>query len=704
MNDLPASLSASPRNPDEPRLTSNALEVVRKRYLARDDQGQPTETPAGMFRRVARNVASADARLPFEGRRDPARSEATFYRMMASLEFLPNSPTLMNAGRELQQLCACFVLPVDDSMEGIFDALKHTAMIHKTGGGTGFSFSRLRPRNARVRSTSGIASGPVSFMKVFNAATEAIKQGGTRRGANMGILRVDHPDILEFIDSKRGGSEVTNFNISVAVTDVFMAALAAGSEYELIDPRDGSVAGRLRARNVFERMVESAWLCGDPGVVFIDRINQSNPTRHTGLIEATTPCGEQPLSANEACTLGSINLGRMLAGGRLDEERLARTIRDAIHFLDNVIEMTRYPVPDIERVTKANRRIGLGVMGWADMLIEMGIPYDSDEAVQLAERVMSLIAAEAGRATEELAAMRGPFPNFPGSSYDVPGARPRRNATTTTIAPTGTISMIAGASSGIEPLFAVVYARRHILDLGDKESMREVHPAFLRMAGEAGVLTPELLERIAATGSVRRMAGAPVPERIARLFTTAHDIAPEWHIRMQAAFQRHTDNAVSKTVNLPESATPQDVRRIYMSAWESGCKGVTIYRDRSRKTQVLNIDGEGTAAEAAGLELLDPDGGFVPAIARTFDGPLLAQRHASSGQPAGNRYYEASNAMSLDAIGRALAKAMRRTGEMAAPGAALRRGASLSCPDCGSSLASQSGCATCPICGFSRCL
>jgi len=719
-----------------PGLTPNALEVVRKRYLARDAAGQPSETPAGMFRRVARDVAAADRELPFDGRRDPGRSEETFHQMMASLEFLPNSPTLMNAGRELQQLCACFVLPVEDSMDGIFETLKHTALIHKTGGGTGFSFSRLRPRNARVASTSGIASGPVSFMKVFNAATEAIKQGGTRRGANMGILRVDHPDILEFIDSKRGGSEVTNFNISVAVTDAFMAALAApdgGGEYDLIDPRDGGISGRLRAPDVFARMVESAWLCGDPGVVFIDRINQANPTLHTGAIEATNPCGEQPLSANEACTLGSINLGRMLSGGMLDEPRLARTVRDAIHFLDNVIERTRYPVPAIERTTKANRRIGLGVMGWADLLIELGIPYDSEAAVALAERIMSRIASEARKATEDLAAERGAFPNFKGSGLDRPGARPRRNATATTIAPTGTISMIAGASSGIEPLFAVVYTRRHILDLGEADSMREVHPAFVRIASAQGILTQDLLDRIAATGSVRRLSGTQVPEPISRLFATAHDIAFEWHIRMQAAFQRHTDNAVSKTVNLPESASPEDVRQVYMSAWESGCKGVTIYRDRSRRTQVLNIDGEGSPAEAAGLEaslepgleMPEPAAAPSPAIARTFDGPLPASPHARgarrvmAGSHTMHRYHPAPDAApgeapkALDSMGRAIAAAMRRLEAPAKPaaapafgpgGPAVRSSATSSCPDCGSHLTSQAGCASCPVCGFSRCL
>src|SRR5688572_13518791 len=419
------------------QLTPHALRVLERRYLAHDERGNPVETPEHMFLRVAEDVARADRDLPFEGRCDPAAAAATFHRMIASLEFLPNSPTLMNAGRDLQQLCACFVLPVEDSMEGIFDALKNAAIIHKTGGGTGFSFSHLRPRNSRVRTTSGIASGPVSFMKVFNAATEAIKQGGMRRGANMGILRVDHPDILEFIDCKRDGTEVTNFNISVALTDPFMEAMERDGSIELRAP-DGTPSGRVRARDLFERMVQNAWLCGDPGVIFIDRINAHNPTLHTAAIEATNPCGEQPLSNNEACTLGSLNLARFITSGpvpALDEPRLERAVRDAVHFLDNVIEVTRYPIPEIERVTRANRRIGLGVMGWADLLIALGIPYDSEEALELGGRVMAFIQKASHAASADLARDRGAFPNFPGSGHDRAGSPPLRNATTTTIAP-----------------------------------------------------------------------------------------------------------------------------------------------------------------------------------------------------------------------------------------------------------------------------
>ena len=630
----PETLRKSPAFPRR-SLTPNALRVLEKRYLARDSQGRLAETPDEMFRRVARNVAQPDRFLPQEGRCDPDAAAETFYRMMSSLEFLPNSPTLMNAGRDLQQLCACFVLPVEDSMEGIFEALKRAAIIHKTGGGTGFSFSRLRPRNSRVRSTSGIASGPVSFMKVFNAATEAIKQGGTRRGANMGILRVDHPDILEFIDSKRG-DEVANFNISVAVTDKFMRALQENAHYDLVDPRDGAVAGRLRAADVFARLIDSAWLCGDPGVVFIDRINQANPTLHVAPIEATNPCGEQPLSSNEACTLGSINLGLMLGeNGSIDYERLAGTVRDAVHFLDNVIEASRYPMPEIERVTKSNRRIGLGVMGWADLLIALEIPYDSDEALALAERVMSFIQAEARGASARLARDRGAFPGFPGSRHEAAGSEPLRNATCTTVAPTGSISIIAGASSGIEPLFAVAYNRRHVLDMADDDGMLEVHPRFLDHLG------------------------SEQPEKVKRLFVTAHDLSPEWHVRMQAAFQRHCDNGVSKTVNMRESATPEDVRRVYLAAWEMGCKGVTVYRDGSRDRQVLTS-----------LSPLPP----------------------SSAHPAGDE----AAPRSLEALGRALALAREREGS------GLRASAPV-CPDCGSSIGLETSCSTCQSCGYSRC-
>lgn len=574
-------------------LSKNALTVLERRYLKRDSEGKCTETTTDMFARVATAIASAETRL--QTGQDTEVLAAEFYRMMTELEFLPNSPTLMNAGRELGQLSACFVLPVGDSMEEIFEAIKQTALIHKSGGGTGFSFSRVRPANDVVRSTSGVSSGPLSFMKVFDAATETIKQGGTRRGANMGIMRVDHPDIMDFIMAKRDQTVLTNFNISVGLTEAFMEAVERDGEYDIINPRSQQPQKKMSARKVFDHIVDLAWNNGEPGIIFLDRLNRDNPTPLVGEFEATNPCGEQPLLPYESCNLGSINLVKMLnSKGQIDWDKLRQVVATATRFLDNVIEVNNYPIPEIDRMTRANRKIGLGVMGWADLLILLGIPYNSDAAVELGEKVMQFITDEARQASRMLAAERGPFPNFAGSIFDIKGAKPVRNATCSTIAPTGTISIIANTSSGIEPLFAVSYVRQVL----DKDVLVEVHPIFERIAKERGFYSPELMKRIAEHGTIVDLT--EIPEDIRQIFVTSHDITPQDHIRMQAAFQRHTDNAVSKTVNFCNNATREDVATVYRLAYQQDCKGVTIYRDGSRDMQVLSVGKkEGKAPEAA---------------------------------------------------------------------------------------------------------
>jgi ribonucleoside-diphosphate reductase alpha chain len=711
-----------------------------------------------MFIRVAENIASAETAYGA----DPTAVRETaqdFYDLMTSLDFLPNSPTLMNAGRELQQLSACFVLPVEDSMESIFGAVRDTAIIHKSGGGTGFSFSRLRPAGDQVRSTQGVSSGPVSFMKVFNQATEAVKQGGTRRGANMGVLRVDHPDILHFIRCKEDG-DFANFNISVALTEKFMEAVKNGTTYELKNPRGGGPAGELDAREVYDLIVEMAWATGDPGIIFIDRMNRDNPTPALGEIESTNPCGEQPLLPYEACNLGSVNLARFVAmrDGEpvVDWDRLADIVHRGVRFLDDVIDVNHYPLPRIAELVHGNRKIGLGVMGWADMLIKMGVAYGSEEAVALGEKIMGFIDAEGKSASRKLADERGSFPNFAGSTYDVPGGGPIRNATVTTIAPTGTLSIIANCSSGIEPLFAVSYVRTVM----DNDRLIEVNPAFEDVAVKQGFYSRELMALIAEHGSVTDIDD--VPEDVRRVFVTAHDIEPIWHVRMQAAFQKHTDNAVSKTVNFGNDAAVEDVRMVYDLAHELGVK-VTIYRDGSKENQVLSTGrtskGGSDAPTRAGE--IEPRPRPTVTIGRTekiktgcgnlyvtinADEQGLCELFTQMGKSGGcaSSQSEALSrmiSMSLragvdpeamvrqlrgircpspswaeggkvlscaDAVGIALEHFLewQATGEM--PTAVIKNTNTLdnlagACPECGGSLEHESGCAVCRACGFSKC-
>jgi len=581
-----------------PALSDNALTVLKKRYFLKDEKGNPIEDAQGLFTRVSENIAQAE--LIYNKKADVKAVASDFYELMTSLDFLPNSPTLMNAGRDLQQLAACFVLPVEDSIEGIFESIKNAALIHKSGGGTGFSFSRLRPNRDMVKTTNGVSSGPVSFMKVFNAATEAIKQGGTRRGANMGILRVDHPDIREFITCKADDREITNFNISVALTEAFMKAVKKGEKYDIINPRDGKVLGQEDAKEIFDMIVEYSWKNGDPGIIFIDRINRANPTPNVGEMESTNPCGEQPLLPYEACNLGSVNLANMLdKDNKINYGKLKDVVKRSVRFLDNVIDMSRYPLPQIDKMVKSNRKIGLGVMGWADMLLALGIGYNTEEAVSLGKKVMEFIHKSAREASLELGKERGTFPNFKGSVYEKQGLK-LRNATLTTIAPTGTLSMIAGVSSGVEPIFAVAYTKTVM----DNDKLPEVNKYFLKAARERGFYSDALMMRVGETGHVH--SEKEVPEDIKKVFVTAHEIEPAWHINMQAAFQEFTDNAVSKTVNFGNSATKEEVAEVYMLAYEKDCKGVTIYRDGSREGQVLTV-AVSKKEETKPVKAIDPD-------------------------------------------------------------------------------------------------
>jgi len=652
---------------DDLKLPLNSLIVLAARYLLRDENRRIIETPKQLFERVSKAIASADYNYGADDKKVEEIAKS-FYDAMTSFDFMPNSPTLMNAGTSLGQLSACFVLPVGDSIEEIFDAVKWTAIIHKSGGGTGFSFSRLRPAGDVVKQTGGIASGPISFMKVFDAATEEIKQGGKRRGANMGILRVDHPDILNFIVAKEKEGVLSNFNISVAITDEFMNALSSDSNYNILSPRTKKPVTQLSARAVWNLIVTMAWRTGDPGVVFIDRMNStlSNPVPSYGPIESTNPCGEQPLYPFDSCNLGSINLAKMLKTSNnhyeIDWEKLKRITRLGTHFLDNVIDVNRYPLPQVEKTTKAIRRIGLGVMGWADMLIKLGIPYDSNEALLLAEKVMKFITTEARKMSEELAEVRGPFPEFEKSIWYKFGSKPLRNSTVTTIAPTGTISIISGGTSqSIEPMFSVAYVRNVESSLGS--NLIEVNNTFEEFAIKYGFYTDALIRKIAGKTSIQDIE--EIPKEIRRLFVTAHDIKPEWHVKMQAAFQKYVDNAVSKTINFPSASTPQDVETAYMLAYKIGCKGITIYRDKSKNVQVLT-ELKNTNASEASVRLSQA------ASEHLRDTSVIASTTM-------NELREEAKDFEIDEY------------------------SEMRCPECGSVMIAGEGCATCPVCGYSKC-
>jgi len=718
-------------------LSENAEVVLKKRYLKKDSSGNIIETIEELFTRVAKSIAGADA--IFEISADVDKTEKKFLKMLFNMWFLPNSPTLMNAGRRLGQLAACFVLPIEDSMESIFETLKHTAMIHKSGGGTGFSFSRIRPAKDVVLSTAGVSSGPLSFMTVFDGATETVKQGGTRRGANMGILRVDHPDIEAFIMSKNNHDRLNNFNISVALTDVFMDALKNNADYDLINPRTGKVSRHVSASNIFETIVDSAWRTGEPGIIFIDSINRNNPTPGLGNIESTNPCGEQPLLPYESCTLGSINLSKMITNNQLNYNRLKKTVFDAVHFLDNVIEVNKYPLACIEEMTKKTRKIGLGVMGFADMLLKLGIAYDSDEAVSQAEKVMSTISKESKNASAALAKKRGNFPAYKKSIFDNSSTPYMRNATTTTIAPTGTIGIIAGTSGGIEPVFAVSH-ERHVLD---GKSLFEMHPLFVKIAKKEKFYSKALAGEIASASSLQHID--KVPDHIKKLFRVSHDISPDWHIKIQAVFQKYTDNAVSKTVNFPADATKEDVEKVYLLAHSHGCKGVTIYRYGSRERQVLNIGTEKDKPvkilprprpeRTRGLTERISTGCGKLYVTINYDEEGMCEVFAQMGKTGG------CASSQIEASGRLISLALRSGVKVDAvikqligircPQSAWQNGKQvLSCPDaiaqilnhiadsnfveenkpmmgvcpeCSSVLSHEEGCLVCHSCGFSRC-
>ena len=749
---------------DDIELSENAVAVLKKRYLKKNEAGEAIEEPIDMFHRVASNIAEGEYRFK-DGEEAEAlyeESKEKFLQMMLSRKFMPNSPTLMNAGREMQQLSACFVLPVEDSIDGIYDTLKHQAIIHKSGGGTGFGFSRLRPKNDLVKSTMGVSSGPVSFMAIYDASTDKIKQGGTRRGANMGILRVDHPDIEEFITCKKENDQINNFNISVAITDDFMEAVANDANFDLKNPRDGVVIKTIRARELFRQIVEGAWLNGEPGVVFIDKIDGDNPTPQFP-IESTNPCSEAHLPPYDSCNLGSINLerffvpGEQVGEGSVDWDELRGTIHTTIRFLDNVIEMNKYPLPEIDEMSRGNRRIGLGVMGFADLLIKLGITYDSDEGLAFAEKVMKFVDDEAWEESRNLAEERGVMPHFEGSRHEARGDRVR-NATVTTIAPTGTISMIAGCSGGIEPLFAVAFMRRQ----ADME-MPDVNPEFVKLAKERGFYSEELMTKVAEHGSVREIP--EVPEDVRGAWVTSHDISSEWHVKMQASFQKHTSMGISKTINLPNHATPKDVEDAYMQAYATGCKGIAVYRDGSRDAQVLSTgktggatQGEQPAAEPSEavrhISLAEARNGRPRTLSgvtkkiQTGHGPLYVSMNDDEfgprecfvvlGKPGGTA------AAFSDALGRMISLAMTHGAQPTEVVSQLRGiqdghpmgfgpNAVLSvpdgvakamgehylveenpaearelpiigaCPDCASGLTRQEGCVVCHSCGYSKC-